>query len=308
MIMSHMGVSFLYCSLLLSSCLFFLFHFSMQSLKIGSLNINGGRDKNKRALISEVSNLKRVDVLLLQETHTIASDEADWSLWWGGSCFLSHGTNVSAGVAVLFKSTVNVTILSNIEIVKGRLQIVRARINNSTFCFVNIYAPNQGTERLAFFSLLKTELIKYHQDQLVIGGDFNCTTDFIMDRTGEEPHPQSSQSLNSIITQLDLLDTWRVKNPQARQYTWVRVNKNSVCAARLDRIYISQNLTSRLSHSNISPVGFSDHHLVCSDLVILPGERVKSHWFFNNKLLQDNSFNQSFVLFWQLWKTKKIRF
>ena len=54
---------------------------------------------------------------------------------------------------------------------------------------------------------MKYQLRNYHQDQLIIGGDFNFTFDFTLDRTSEEPHPQSAQSLNNIITHLDLLDT-----------------------------------------------------------------------------------------------------
>lgn len=36
----------------------------MQSLKIGSLNINGGRDRRKGASISEIAPQKRIDVLV----------------------------------------------------------------------------------------------------------------------------------------------------------------------------------------------------------------------------------------------------
>ena len=50
----------------------------MQNLKIGSLNINGERGRQKRALISEVSTQKRIDVLFLQKTHTNPADEVDW--------------------------------------------------------------------------------------------------------------------------------------------------------------------------------------------------------------------------------------
>lgn len=207
-----------------------------------------GGIRQKRALISEISSQKGVDVLFLQETHSSPADEVDWGLWWEGSYTLSHGTNFSAGVAVLFRTTVNATVLSFNKVVKGRLLIVRAEIESIVFCFVTVYGPNQGRERVVFFTLLKNKLIKYQQDHLIIAGDFNCTLDFIMDRIGEEPHLQSSQSLNTTITHLDLLDTWRVKHPQSRQYIWVRVSDNRVSAARLDRIYISKSHLHTLLH------------------------------------------------------------
>ncbi len=47
---------------------------------------------------------------------------------------------------------------------------------------------------------------------VVVGGDFNCTLDFVVDRNGEEPHPSSAKVLKAIITQLGLEDVWREKN------------------------------------------------------------------------------------------------
>ena len=137
---------------------------------MGTLNINGGRERHKRALISEVCGQKRIDVLFLQETHSDPSDETDWALWWDGFCKLSHGTNFSAGVAILFKASANAKVLSCTEVVQGRLLVVRAEIEDSVFCFVNVYAPNIGSERVVFYSLLKTELMASYQDQIVMGG------------------------------------------------------------------------------------------------------------------------------------------
>lgn len=197
--------------------------------------------------------------------HTQAQQMRQIGVYGGrAQFFLSHGTNLSAGVAVLFKPLVNAKVLSSTEVVRSRLLIVKAG-----FCFVNVYAPNPGPERVCFFTLLEKELVNYHQDQLITGGDFNCTLEFTIDRISDEPHPQSthSQTLNSVITHLDLLDAWRVKHPQSRQYTWVRIANGRVSAASLDRLYISQNLGSRLIYSNINPVGFTKHHLVSKGLV-----------------------------------------
>ena len=69
----------------------------MEVLRIGTLNINGGRDRNKRAVLAELSRTKNIDVFLLQETHSSADNEAEWGMTWRGQFFLSHGTNLSAG-------------------------------------------------------------------------------------------------------------------------------------------------------------------------------------------------------------------
>ncbi len=61
---------------------------------------------------------------------------------------LGSVTNLSAGVAVLFSPALKVKILRKTEIEPGRLVAVRAEISNLFFLFVNIYAPNSGTDRL----------------------------------------------------------------------------------------------------------------------------------------------------------------
>ena len=47
---------------------------------MASLNRNGGRDAQKRALTAEVIQQKRLDVLFLQETYNDVMNEIDWSL------------------------------------------------------------------------------------------------------------------------------------------------------------------------------------------------------------------------------------
>lgn len=68
----------------------------MDLLRVGSLNINGGRDSHKRALVSEIMQNKKLHVILLQETHSDMDNEVEWGMWWKGQHVLSHGTNLSA--------------------------------------------------------------------------------------------------------------------------------------------------------------------------------------------------------------------
>ncbi len=93
---------------------------------MGSLNVNGMRDGRKNRLLSEIIHIKDIGVILLQETHSDQSNEAEWGLWWEGEHILSHGSNFSAGVAVLFSPNVKVKILAKHEVEPGRLLIVRA--------------------------------------------------------------------------------------------------------------------------------------------------------------------------------------
>lgn len=52
-----------------------LFFFPMHKVRVGSLNINGGRDREKRAVISELITREHLDIVFLQETHSDIQNE-----------------------------------------------------------------------------------------------------------------------------------------------------------------------------------------------------------------------------------------
>lgn len=103
-----------------------------------------------------------------------------------------------------------------------------------------VYAPNGvGHDGEFFFSIL-TDLLKQcsNDGNIIMGGDWNCTENFIVDRTREEPHFQSSSQLSKIIRETKLLYMWLIKNPQVRRYSWVKVVDNRVSAARQDLCFL----------------------------------------------------------------------
>jgi len=57
---------------------------SMNTFRVGVLNVNGARDSKKRTSIHEFNKMKANDVLFLQETHSDSTNEADWRREWGG--------------------------------------------------------------------------------------------------------------------------------------------------------------------------------------------------------------------------------
>lgn len=178
----------------------------MEFLRAGSLNINGGRDGSKLAMVSELFRIKKVDIVFLQETHSNTENESEWDRWWEGKCVLSHGTNLSSGVAILFSKNINVNILVVEEVVKGRVLLVHIEYKGTVFVLINVYAPNIGLERLEVFMKLKNAIQKIgDQVCVIIGGDWNCTVDFIIDRNGEEPHNESSVVLLKMIKELNLI-------------------------------------------------------------------------------------------------------
>lgn len=69
--------------------------------------------------------------------------------------FLSHGSNLSARVGILFSPSVKAKCLFKEEIEPGRLLAVIVEINNLHFVCINMYAPNGGSDRIKIFSKLQ---------------------------------------------------------------------------------------------------------------------------------------------------------
>lgn len=73
----------------------------MAPLRLSSLNINGCHDAMKRASLFDYIVMKSAGVVFLQETHTDENNQIQWLTEWKGQAILSHGSNVSAGEAIL---------------------------------------------------------------------------------------------------------------------------------------------------------------------------------------------------------------
>lgn len=69
----------------------------------------------------------------------------------GALCFI---TGVSAGVTILFSPGLDMDIISTTEIVYGRAAIGKATLQNISFVFIFVYAPNQGLHRTDIFNRL----------------------------------------------------------------------------------------------------------------------------------------------------------
>lgn len=79
---------------------------------------------------------------------------------WEVKIFLSHGSNLSGGVAILFAKKLNMINISSYEIVKGRILVVQVELMGFPFLFFNIYSPNNGVERVDLKKKLSSELKK----------------------------------------------------------------------------------------------------------------------------------------------------
>lgn len=71
-------------------------------------------------------------MILLQETHTDLQNQTQWFSDWKGNVLLSHGTNVSTGVAILFSPRVG-GIIKCFEVIPERILQVDVTLGDMIF-------------------------------------------------------------------------------------------------------------------------------------------------------------------------------
>ena len=80
---------------------------------------------------------------------------------------------------------------------QGRFIILKLSLGEKVIVLVNINAPNDVAQQVAFFKSLNQELEEFAEDTIVIGGDFNCELTS-NDKTGGKP-VSSMKSIHFVI-------------------------------------------------------------------------------------------------------------
>ena len=93
----------------------------------------------------------------------------------------------------------------------------------------------------------------FDEENIIIGGDFNCPPNPLLDKKGGLLIPQKSveATIDSLQEELDLVDIWRIKNPAKRSFTWSQNSPMIFC--RLDYWLISNSLHDLVVTTDIIP-------------------------------------------------------
>ena len=261
----------------------------VNTMKIMSFNANGLGDKTKR--IAVFNRLKSYNgIIFMQETHCSPDKEKTWIDEWGSQIIFSNGSSNSTGVAILLPKNFELMVLDEFKDEIGRLVGAKLKIDDDEYVLVNVYAPTRDhkANQLMFLDIMKDFLMKYENDTLIIGGDYNLYVDKKLDKLDSMPDTNDNQNyrneLMSLFEALNMVDVWRILNPDTRRYTWHSRGK----ASRLDYIFISDCLLNCVNNCDILPGIHSDHSLLSvsfnnGDNTI----RGRGLWKFNSTLLKD---------------------
>ena len=139
-----------------------------------SLNSRGLREKNKRESLFYWLKQKQIKVTFLQETYWTEDLIQNIENEWEGPLYLNPGSTHSKGTAILINKNIS-TSLQVVNIHKsddGRILLINTCIDDKEFCFINIYAPNNQSERKLFFLKIQKWISKYsiNNENIILGG------------------------------------------------------------------------------------------------------------------------------------------
>ena len=263
--------------------------------KLLSLNVRGIRSFEKRECVFNWLLKQNADIFFLQETYSTKEIENQWRKQWRGELFFSHSTSRSKGVLVLVQENLDFKVKSTYTDDSGRFIFLDTLIQDSPFLLANIYAPTKASEQCQFLDEIAFHIadkVCQSEHYIITGGDFNATFEPNLDCSGGRPSIKNCiKNLNDIMLQNDLVDIWRVRNPDKKRFTWRQ--KNPLIQRRLDFWLISNSLQDDIENVDILTSVKSDH-----SAIILNIDSVKnlnhgpSFWKFNNSLLDDEQYTK----------------
>lgn len=261
----------------------------MSTINIASYNLRGIQTELKRRKAFNHFHEKKHDIILLQETHSTRSVERVWRNEWGNQIVFSHYNSRARGVAIMFRKSLNYTIIQKIICNDGRYIIIEIEIDGLTCVIVNVYAPNEDND--IFFVNLFQIIKKFANPYKIYGGDFNVVLDPLLDHVGSDDYdkPKSRQVILNHMASEDIHDLWRNRHPDSTRYTWM-TNKPRFAGSRLDYWLISNPFVQFIEDIDIPPAILSDHASIEVKLKTSANPRGRGVWMLNNSLLEDKDY------------------
>ncbi|XDV45285.1 hypothetical protein PO909_013405 [Leuciscus waleckii] len=268
----------------------------MSDLKVVSLNVKGINHVIKRQKILSFLIKERCQIAFLQETHLSDLEHIKLRRSWVGQVFYSSYNSKSRGVAILLHCSLPFTLDKTISDKEGRNVLLSGYLYGEHVVFGCIYAPT--IYEASFIPQLISDLATFSSPYLLLGGDFNCTSDPNIDVSP----PQSTRSKKSIKTgefckNVDLYDVWRVLHPLDKDYTFFSIPHQVF--SRIDYFLSSRTVLGRIMDCTIATKVLSDHSPI--SVTISPPYRDPNcrHWRLDPTLLSNHSFTEHITSEWR---------
>ena len=135
----------------------------------------------------------------------------------------SHRVANSCGVLTLVGDSIDFKLLDKVIDDKGRQILLHCNNQNTEILLINSYFPNlegQQVESIRSISDSISCMNIGNSMQIIWGGDFNfCFSSIDTDGGNYKPTQKVINLMVNTLTNLELGDIWRIRNPVSRRYT-----------------------------------------------------------------------------------------
>lgn len=228
----------------------------------------------------------KADIYCFQETNWDNSKMREVRKKWPHHVFVSHGSRRSCGVACLIKSNAVENVKEVYADSDGRVLIIDFEYQNCVFKLINVYAPNNEEDRELF-----KQLGTLCTDNCICVGDFNvlCSR---MDAANDMSYKRDS-SRNELIHLMNgenLVDFWRLENPDKREYSRRQVVLNSLKQSRIDLCLVKQDIVQYMKNIMYRFTAYSDHAIMEFQVGKIMQQKGGGLWCLNASLLNDANY------------------
>ena len=107
-------------------------------------------------------------------------------------------------------------------------------------------------------------------------------------------HIKCRNKILNIIKNYNLIDIWRISNPQKRKYTW-NSNTKPPIFCRLDYFLVTDTFRNLINKSTIQQGYKTDHSLISLNINFSIQKRGPGYFKLNNSLILDDNYNTNII-------------
>ena len=172
--------------------------------------------------------------------------------------FFNNSNSSKRGVGILIKHTLSFTVLDEYRDRDDNVLGLLINFEGKHVALCAIYGPNRVHEQ--FFTDIRACINQFNCENVIVGGDWNCTVSCINDDSNIDilnmrspPNIRHSLLLKKLCEDLDLSDPFRVKFPNRREFSYRPSDFLKTNRSRIDFFITSNNLTAEIRKCYISP-------------------------------------------------------
>jgi len=251
-----------------------------------TLNIQGLVALDKRINLSKLIIKLCPSLLCLQETNLDPLLHSNVFIK-GYKVLINPAYRKGSGTLVCVSESVK--FVDHQILVPGHVQVLRFQCDQQIYTLFNVYLPFEDDFAIRIVNAIRSKIVSEQGTNLLLAGDFNYVDNIALDRVSSSyDRPRLRLVMLDLLTLFLFQDTFRILFPYLVKMTHFGTQAHRP-GSRIDRIYVSSTLTSKVLRSDFLP-SISDHLIFSVSIMLGSRKNARVHWRMDNALLDDPSF------------------